>query len=212
MKKRQKKLREYYQQKIANENSESLTFKKKPKSKQKYIDQLFFRIFLSSIVLLGLLTVRGNVKISERFNLSFNSHINLTKVANFFSTKFASVIPVVGDETVYASNVYDKVIFENGINQVQNYTMDSVVNLVDGIIIKIVKNSSERYDVTIQSSDGYNYTYRELKTCDYNIYSYVESGEIIGLASYNQSYKAYLFELIIEKDGEYFDFYHNAED
>ena len=99
--------------------------------------------------------------------------------------------------------------YKNGVNYVSNSSTSAVESLVDGVVIKIEK-ANNLYSVYIQSIDDVIYEFRNLESIDVFIYSYVNQKDVIGKAIYDDVY--YRFELLINKDNEYLNYYDNSED
>lgn len=186
--------------------------KKKLKKKIKIIDKLFYQIFLSVLLLLFLVLGTKINKVNEVINNNFYYQISFTKIAYKFSHAFSNIIPPVGDTVVYNYLIYDSVEYNEGINEVKNYSFDGVYNLCDSVVMKIKKNENGLFDIYTVNKDGYSYIYKNLLSVDVKIYSYLESETIIGKASYDEINKYYKFNLIIEKGSEKFSFYEMAED
>lgn len=184
--------------------------KKEKKKKSKFIDKLFYRIFLSSLCLLilSLFSSLDN-NISKYVNKSINNNINFLQIGSFVDNIFATNIFNKGEITVYSSNFYEEVIFDNDINYVSNHSFSGVEALVDGIVIGISKIDN-RYEVTIQAVDDTLYIYQDLETIDVRLYEYIKCKSIIGKAYYKVD--QYQFKLLIKKDQKLYSYYENAED
>lgn len=216
--KEQRRLQKYYQQKTTpNEVTYRDSFGNPEVRKQKYsfIDKLFIRIFLSSILLL---TVFGIDKIYLKkdqkplLETSLTTNLNFLKMAELFNGLFGTFIPIDNDITVYQSQVYDRVEYDSNFNTVYNYTFEGVNVLTSGVVTKISKNADKTYNVTIKGSDDFDYIYYNLESIDYSIYNYVQANDILGKARYNESSNSYTFGLQIYHEGVYYDFYEQAED
>ncbi len=181
------------------------------KRKLNYIDKLFLRIFLSSILVLTLIII-DNFKTNKTSKM-FTDNLNFLKIAKIFNGNFGNFITPKIDETAYSSTTYDEVFFDDNarVNTVYNYSFDGITNLENGIVTKIYRKQNSLYDITIKGYDGFNYTYCDLESIDYRIYNFVNSESIIGVAPYDQTTKCYTFKLIIEKEGIYYDYYQNAK-
>lgn len=184
----------------------------KKKIHNNFVSRLFFRIFLSSLILLTFV-ITDKITIQKTgkgfFTNVISKNWNFLKMTKTFNSLFGNFLPV-NDEEVYSSNVYDKVIYQDGINYVTNNSFSGVTNLTSGVITKIKKEKNKTYTVTIQGSDDYLYTYSGLTSIDYRIYNYVNASDILGLASLNNG--TYHFEVMIEKEGVKYDFYEKSED
>lgn len=181
------------------------------KKKLNYIDKLFIRIFLSSILILSLVTI-DRLK-NNHISLLFNDNINFLKIAKIFNGDFGNFVNSKFDEHVYSVNIYDEVLYDKKteLNLVYNYSFDGVYNLENGIVTKIKRKDNGYYDITIKGYDGFNYTYCDLESIDFHIYNYVSNEAIIGVAPYDEKTKCYVFKVIIEKEGVKYDYYQNAE-
>lgn len=198
--------------KKAMRSKQSASDLEKKKVHQNYISRLFFRIFLSSLILLAfVVTDKITLKKSGEgfFTNIIQRNWNFLKMTKVFNSLFGEFIPIDGDKDVYNTNVYDMVVYENGVNHVTNSSFSGVTNLTGGVITKIKKEKDNTYTITIQGSDDYVYTYSKLTSLDYNIYNYIEAGSIIGLASEENG--VYKFDLKIEKEGKVYDFYEKSE-
>lgn len=185
----------------------------KKKVHQNYVSRLFFRIFLSSLILLTFV-VTDRITLKKTGEGFFTSMIqknwNFLKMTKVFNSLFGDFIPIDGDKDVYNATIYDTVVYENGINHVTNHSFSGVTNLTGGVITKIKKEKDNTYTITIQGSDDYMYTYSKLTSLDYHIYNYIDAGSIIGLAGEENG--RYIFDLKIEKEGKAYDFYEKSED
>ena len=186
--------------------------KKKNKEKIKYIDKLFYRIFLSTFLLLILVISSKIDKFKNILNIEFQRQISFTKIAYTFTNFFPTFIEPIGDVTVFESVIYDNVTYEEKVNKVINSSFDGVVNLCDSVVMKICENENGLYEVHTINKDGYTYIYKNLESIDINIYSYLESGTILGRSSYDKINNNYKFDLIISKKGDNYSFYEMAED
>lgn len=216
--KEQRRLQKYYQQKTelnAQQYQDSLGNAEARKKKYSFIDKLFIRIFLSSVVLLA---VFGFDKLFiKKFKQpllenALTDNLNFLKMAELFNGLFGTFIPMDKDITVYQSEVYDRVEYDKSYNTVYNYTFEGVTVLTSGVVTKISKNEDQTYNITVKGSDDFDYTYCRLESIDYSIYNYVQAGDIIGRARYFEEKDCYSFGLQIYQKGVYYDFYEQAED
>lgn len=197
----------------AMKSKDNLSDQEKSKIHYNYVSKLFFRIFLSSLLLLMLIMVdRVTYKKNKTTIIDTNirRNWNFLKMTNVFNTLFGEFFKIDNSIDVYHANVYDNVKYENNVNYITNNSFSGVTNLTSGIITKIKKEKDGTYTITIQGSDDFVYTYGKLSSVDYHIYTYVDASDIIGLANYDNS--KYHFTLTIEKEGVYYDFYENAQD
>lgn len=184
--------------------------KTEKKKKISYIDKLFYRIFLSALLLL-LLSLYQTLKIKKNKLLAdvFTTEINFLEVSNRINKLFNIDIFNKGDKTVYSVSKYDEVKYIDQINYVTNYSYSGVESLTDGLVVKIEKENG-CYNVYIRTVDNYFYIYKSLESIDVNIYQFIKSDEIIGKAPYIG--EIYKFELIIEKDSVYYSYFEQAND
>lgn len=178
------------------------------KDKKTYIDDLFLRIFLSSLLLLSLCAIERFIpNYNLRINLNYN--FNLIKATKLFANTPLEIITEDEVITVYEIDVYDKVSYDNGINYVTNNSYAGVDNLVSGYVVKILKdndnNGNTIYTVVVKGADGLEYTYLELESIDVSLYRYLDAKETLGKAKYDNN--NYNFKLIIENKGEKINFY-----
>lgn len=176
--------------------------KKSEKKNYNYISKLFFKIFLSSLLLFSLILIDKIETINIKENIK--SDFNFLKIVSFANKHFGNIIDLNGDLNVDSKEYYEVVEYTNNKNVVHNYSFDGVVNICNGVITKIEKTNNS-YNITIKGEDDFNYVFYRLVNIDYNIYSYVKEGEVIGLATKNDDY--YFFELEIIKDGVYYDYF-----
>lgn len=197
-----------YRYKKALREHSNATNEEKRQIKYNYITKLFLRIFLSTLILLGLIimnkitfTKKGYL-FSER---TIEKNWNFLNLVTTINALFGEFIIIEDDVMVDSSTLYDEVVFENEINVIKNYSFSGVTSAASGVVTKIIKDNNDLYTITIQSNDDYFYTYSNLESIDYSIYSYVGKGEIIGVAQNQNSF--YTFELKIEKEGTSYSFY-----
>ncbi len=170
------------------------------KNKSNYITKLFFRIFLSSLILLFLVTISPKeLKNKIKEDLSF------LKFVKTFNSLFGEIIIFENDELVDSTIFYDDIEYKNEINYVKNDSFDGVYNFSNGIVTKIIKNDNETYTISIMTEDDYLFTYYDLSSFDYRLYEYVNKGEIIGKTT-NQN-NSYNYKIKITKDGTNYDYF-----
>lgn len=177
----------------------------KVKDKKTYIDNLFFRIFLSSLILLAFCLVDEFI---PKFSMTkyLKNNINIVKIAKIFNDTPLEIIDKNKLVEVYEQDIYDSVNYADGVNYVTNNTYSGVNNLVSGYVVKITKVNN-RYTVVVKGVDDCEYSYKNLESIDVSLYSYVDANEIIGKSIYSDG--KYHFELIIEKNHERISFYDN---
>ena len=162
-------------------------------------ENIFYKIFLSVCVLLLLILVGGFTNIKENMNISY------------FAKCFSSVLPndfnISFDQEVSSNISFDHINYKDNINIITNYSTNGVLNLIDGIIIKIERNNNLLFNVFVQSSDGLTYCYQNLESVSMGIYSFIESGTLLGSLPYDSEIDGYQYELIISKNKEYFRLY-----
>jgi hypothetical protein len=137
-----------------------------------------------------------------------NSQTNILEIVKFFNGTFGSFFPIQNSDPVFSSTVYDTVTYRNEVNEVVNYDFDGVTNLVEGIVMKVAKESG-RYEVTIKGADSFDYTYSNLESIDVSIYTYVTKDRIIGKAPKVSG--GYGFDLMIIKDQVNYDFHDQSQ-
>ena len=170
------------------------------KNKTNYITKLFFRIFLSSLILLILVTFTPvSIKNKIKEDTSF------LKVIKRFNSLFGEIIVLNNDEYVDSTLFYDYIEYKDNINYVTNYSFDGAYNLNNGIVTKIIKNKNETYTIYIKGEDDFLYTYYDLSSLDYRLYEYVKKGEIIGKTI--KTNNTYNLRIQITKDGINYDYY-----
>lgn len=185
----------------------SLLLEEKDKDKKTYIDDLFLRIFLSSLLLLGLCTLD---KYYPKSNLliNLNDNFNIVKLTKIFANTPLELIKEDEVVTVYETDIYDEVKYLEGINYVSNITYAGVDNLVSGYVVKILKeydNNNLYYSVYIKGADGLEYKYIGLESIDVSLYKFIDAKSTIGKAKFINN--KYQFSLIIDKKGEKINFY-----
>lgn len=193
-------------------SDKKLSDSSKKKIRNNFVTKLFLRIFLSTFILLCLVIIDKvsisvqNVKLSEN---TIRKNLNFLKMVTLFNGMFGEFIIIDDDLNVDSSNLYDQVRYQNNINYVVNDNFSGVVSSASGVVTKIIKHNDDTYAITLEASDGFEYTYDGLITIDFSIYNYIGKGTIIGLAKTQD--EKYTFELIIKKDGKYYDFYQMVE-
>lgn len=167
-----------------------------------YFTNLLLRFFLSSLILLGLILTN---KITLKKNNEKLASTIITKNGNFlslveaFNGLFGQFIIIKDDLNVSTTYPLEEIKYENGCHFFENETNDMAVNFVSGVVIKIIKEKG-LYQVTIQNDDNYCFEYGNLQSFDYHLYSYLNSGTIMGLAKFNNG--LYQYTLKITKDGK----------
>lgn len=197
----------------AMKSKDNLSNQEKSKIHYNFVSKLFFRIFLSSLILLMLIAtdrISYEKNKTSIVDTTIRKNWNFFKMTNVFNTLFGQFFKIHDTIDVYHANVYDTVKYDNQINHITNNSFSGVTNLTSGIITKIKKEKDGTYTITIQGSDEFVYTYGKLMSVDYHIYNYVDGSDIIGLASSKDG--KYYFTLTIEREGVYYDFYENAQD
>lgn len=193
-----------YKKKL-KENSNSNNLKK---IKNNYINKLFIRIFLSSVLLLFFvladhISLKRNKKPFSKYTLE--SNINYLNVINLCNSVFGNIININQEEINVNSNIiYSNIDYKNNINIISDYTKQNIVNIKEGIVIKKYKNEDGTTSITILTNDNYYITYNNLSNTDLTIYSYVSKGTIIGTSTLIES--NYVVYLTIEKEGEYYEY------
>lgn len=177
-----------------------------------FFDKLFFRIFLSSILLLMIV---GVDKVCSMYNSNFNINMYLTENINFIKILKGfnnTVFKFIDEDTlkeVYDVDFYSNVSYSDGVNQIKLVDSNGVNNLVSGYVIKIEKNN-KTYNIYIKGIDGLDYCFIGLSSIDVSIYEYVEAGEILGLANFDDIYEIYFFDLIIKDKEEVYSYFDKA--
>ena len=160
---------------------------KKTKSNKKYLDNLFIRFFLSSLILLSV------VLINNSFGYKFDF---LTKQMNF--TKIGIDILSVfnekksNEQLLTTSNDYEIQEYDGIKNIFRSEVTNSVKCLKAGIVTNI-KKTNNLYTITIQTYDNYFFEYINLSSIDCYLYQYIEIDKIIGSSSeVNNRFEYYL--------------------
>ncbi len=188
--------------------NDKISEKTKKKLHYSYINKLFWRIFLSTLLLLGLI-IGNKITLSKKnFSLSeytIEKNWNFLKMTTVFNKIFGNFIDINSDDMLSDSTLFDEITYQDNTNYIVNYQFSGVNNLASGVIIKIIKNNDQTYLVMIQTVDNYIYTYERLKSVDWGIYNYLEKGKVIGLASKVDD--TYQHNLTIKKDGKYYEYF-----
>ena len=170
------------------------------KNKSNYITKLFFRIFLSSLILLFLVTISP-----KELKNKIKEDVSFLKFVKTFNSLFGEIIIFENDELVDSTIFYDYIEYKNEMNYIKNDSFDGVYNFSNGIVTKIIKNDNETYTISIITEDDYLFTYYDLSSFDYRLYEYVNKGEIIGKTrDQNNSYN---YKIKITKDGKNYDYF-----
>lgn len=195
---------------------QALIKKRNKKEKKKtYFDHLLTRIFISSVIVLMIISLdflhlkKVN---SQTIQNELSEQANIFKVINLFNGTFGSFFPIEKTEPVFSSTIYDKVVYdeESQVNEVTNYTFEGVYNLVEGVVMKIKRDENNYYEVMIKGIDSYDYYYSHLVGIDVSIYQYVTKDKIIGRAPKEKN--QYCFSLKIMKDHLSYDFHSQCQD
>lgn len=197
----------YRYKKAINDHS-TASSKEKRNIKYNYVTKLFFRIFLSSILLLLFVVVD---KISYSSNKKYvgknliNKNWNILKITGTINTLFGEFIIIKDDLPVDSFTMYDNIEYVDGTNLITNVNFEGVYSCESGVVTKIKKDDNNKYTITIQSMDDIVYEYSNLENIDFSIYNYVAKGEIIGSSTKEQ--EVFKFKLVISKDNERYSFY-----
>ena len=182
-----------YKYKKAMKESENATNSEKKKIRYNFVTKLFFRIFLSTFILLCLviankisISTKG-IKLSE---YTIEKNWNFLKMVTVFNGMFGEFIVINDDQTVDSNTLYDQITYHHNVNYITNYDFSGAMATSSGVVSKII--------------------YDGLESIDFSIYNYVEKGTVIGLAKKENN--QYTFKLTIKKDGKYYDFYDTAKD
>lgn len=180
-----KQLKKYYKNKKNKKNDK--------KTSKKYLDSLFIRIFLSSIILLGV------VIISNLYNYQFdflNKRINFTKIGIDMLAVFNE--NKINEQILTTSSDYEFHEYNDQINIFKSNTTNSVKCLKSGVVTKIQKHN-QVYLITIQTYDGHNYQYDNLTSVDCYLYQYVQLNKIIGVSSSEKGVYKYTLKIYDDK-------------
>ena len=170
------------------------------KNKSNYITKLFFRIFLSSLILL-ILVAFTPISLKNKIK----EDVSFLKLIKTFNSVFGDIIILDNNQHVDSTLFFDYIEYIDNINYITNYSFDGVYNLNNGIVTKIIKNPNKTYTIYIKGEDDYLYIYYDLSSIDYRLYEYIKKGEIIGKTTKeNNSYK---LKIQITKDGRSYDYY-----
>ncbi len=186
-----------------NTRSKLLKQKTNNKKKYNYISKLFFRIFLSTIILLGFILIERYSKTDNVIKNKLTTNINFLKIVKNANKIFGNLIDLDNNLLVDNNTFYDEIEYVNDTNVIKNYTFDGCYNFTSGVITKITKENN-LYKVTITGIDDFDYVYSNLESIDYSLYSYIEEGAIIGKAKRNNDF--YEIKLNVIKDGKYYDY------
>ncbi len=173
--------------------------------RQNYVTKLFFRIFLSSLILLmcviyDSVLAKNNKTIKEYL---INTNINFSKPTLFLNSMLGNYLNIDEEQEVSGVKDFSLIDYKNNTNLMIGTTFNGVKVICGGIVTKIVNIDNNLY-VTVLGSDGYTYIYGGLESTDFELYSYVDTNEILGLA--NNVNNNYSFNLQIYKDGEYYNY------
>ena len=170
------------------------TKNKKSSNKQKtFLDKLYIRIFLSSILLFLLLFSKNVLKVNEVNYL--NEHMNIFPILKLFT----NIYSFSNDISVDVTTNYEFIEYKNGINYIVNESFNGVSSATKGLVVKIIKNNNLYY-ITIKDEQGFEYTYGELENIDVSLYEYVGTNNIIGTAK--KVNNKYCFSITISKEGK----------
>ena len=97
--------------------------------------------------------------------------------------------------------MFECINFQDDTNYLVS-TFNAATNILEGVVIKIEKQNN-LYNITVLTTDDYEYTYKGLSSVDCYLYEYLPQGKIIGELSYENNYQ-YLVQ--IYKDGKYYEY------
>ena len=113
-----------YKYKKAMKESENATNSEKKKIRYNFVTKLFFRIFLSTFILLCLviankisISTKG-IKLSE---YTIEKNWNFLKMVTVFNGMFGEFIVINDDQTVDSNTLYDQITYHHNVNYITNY-------------------------------------------------------------------------------------------
>ena len=173
--------------------------------KQNFVTKLFFRIFLSSVILLLACVI--DAKISKKNNAlkeyTLNTNINLSKPTLFLNSILGNYLNIDKDLNVSTNNDFEELSYENNKIMMVGESVNAVKAISGGIVIKKITEDN-LYIILIQDASGYLFEYSNLIDCNVDLYTYITTDEIIGVAKYSDNQYSYL--LTINKEGEYYSY------
>lgn len=186
MNKHQKIIKEYYKKNKTNTN----------KNKKTYFDNLFIRIYISSIILFFMVFAYNNLTLN--IPLYLNNNFNFTKIGYNLLSSF---IENKTEQTVSSIDAYDNYYYENNKNIITSSSYNGVNCIAEGTIINI-KKINDKYEITIQTIDDYIWTYNGLETIDCHLYEFIKVNDQLGTSSYQN--EMYTFKVSILNNNKYY--------
>lgn len=184
-------MKKYYKQ-LKNKRYKNIKKQYYINKEKTYFDKLYIRIFLSSLLLLFLISSQNIFNLNIINNI--NNHMNILPILNLFTNMNDFYIDDIPVELI---TNYENVEYSNGINYITNKSFNGVSSACSGIVVRITKQNN-LYNVTIKSEDDLEYTYGGLSSIDVSLYSYVVTNNTIGTAFFND--QNYSFTLEIKND------------
>lgn len=206
----QKRLKKYYKMKERQSRIPKKSYEKEEKTKNTYFDKLFIRIFLSALALFAIIGIDKYFIRGDNLKQEVSSQMNILKFASFFNGIFGEglFIPSPSEIPVISSSIFEAVKYENGVNFITSDSFEGVTNVMPGVVVKIIKQNG-LYEITIKGIDDREYRYGNLESIDYNIYSYVAEGAILGKSKFELG--KYQFTLTIKEKNKLLNFYDLCE-
>lgn len=184
MNKHQKIIKDYYKKNKTNTN------------KKTYFDNLFIRIYISSIILFFMVFAYNNLTLN--IPLYLNNNFNFTKIGYNLLSSF---IENKTEQTVSSIDAYDSYYYENNKNIITSSSYSGVNCIAEGTIINI-KKINDKYEITIQTIDDYIWTYNGLETIDCHLYEFIKVNDQLGTSSYQN--EMYTFKVSILNNNKYY--------
>lgn len=173
-----------------------------------FIDRFLYKLFigfflLAIVVILDYFKFVSYENIKEKVSEHFNVLEIIKKING--STK---IIPInYNEDIVVSSDIYPQIKLENNEYFIKLDEYEAVENYCLGIVISIYKNKDDTYKVKILGNDDVLYIYDRLESVNCNIYSCLDTKEIIGKASYNFLEKYNYFYLKPMKNNQFYKLY-----
>lgn len=171
------------------------------------IQRFIKKLLILLIIIFSLLIInKTNPRIIERLKEElFNKSLNFIKINKISKKLIGENILDVSQNRYLKVTDSDILLTDNKENYHNGYKYDVSNNLPIGTIqsgVIIYKGNKEYFGSTIiiETTDGYNIWYGNIKDLNVSLYDYVEKGSLIGSADGKYIY------VLIEKNGKYYSY------
>ncbi len=189
------------QQRIRNKRNDTLQNKKMNKKERNYVSNLFTRILISIILILGC-AIFVNMKDENLLyfkNKLFNETIPFAKINDLYTQYFGKIDPEMTQETTSVFQDMSKFVSIDAMDNSYKAKMnDNQISFLEsGIVVFVGEKDGLGQTVIVQGIDGVDIWYSNLISNNITLYDYVEKDSILGEVNNNEIYLTFM------SDGKY---------